>query len=89
MKVKFNLPSKRFTNNFSFDNNTTLGIGNVQPLFCKSIVAGSKLSIGYSQLTRLAPLVVPTFAMCAPLVVTVRLPKRAAVKVCYDLSGVS
>lgn len=62
MKVKFNLPSKRFTNNFSFDNNTTLGIGNVQPLFCKSLVAGSKVSIGYSQLTRLSPLVVPTFA---------------------------
>ena len=62
MKVKFNLPSKRFTNNFSFDNNTTLGIGNVQPLFCKSLVAGSKVSIGFSQLTRLSPLVVPTFA---------------------------
>ena len=62
MKVKFNLPSKRYTNNFSFDNNTTLGIGNVQPLFCKSVVPGSKLSIGYSQLTRLSPLVVPTFA---------------------------
>ena len=25
--------------------------------------------------------------MCVPLVVTVRLPERAAVKVCYDLSG--
>ena len=62
MKVKFNLPSKRYTNNFSFDNNTTLGIGNVQPLFCKFLVAGSKVSIGYSQLTRLSPLVVPTFA---------------------------
>ena len=60
MKVKFNLPSKRYTNNFSFDNNTTLGIGNVQPLFCKSLVAGSKVSIGFSQLTRLSPLVVPT-----------------------------
>ena len=62
MKVKFNLPSKRYTNNFSFDNNTTLGIGNVQPLFCKSLVAGPKVSIGFSQLTRLSPLVVPTFA---------------------------
>ena len=62
MKVKFNLPSKRYTNNFSFDNNTTLGIGNVQPLFCKSLVAGSKVSIGFNQLTRLSPLVVPTFA---------------------------
>ena len=56
MKVKFNLPSKRYTNNFSFDNNTTLGIGSVQPLFCKSLVAGSKVSIGYSQLTRLSAL---------------------------------
>lgn len=62
MKVKFNKVNKRFVNRFSFDNNTTLGIGNVQPLFCKQIVGGSKISVNFGQLTRLSPLVVPTFA---------------------------
>lgn len=62
MKVKFNKPNKRYTNRFSFDNNTTLGIGNVQPLFCKQIVGGSKISVNFGQLTRLSPLVVPSFA---------------------------
>ena len=62
MKVRFNNPRKSFTNKFSFDNNTTLGIGNVQPLFCKQLCAGSKMSVNFNQLTRLSPLVVPTFA---------------------------
>lgn len=62
MKVRFNKPNRRYTNRFSFDNNTTLGIGNVQPLFCKQLCAGSKISVTFNQLTRLSPLVVPTFA---------------------------
>ena len=62
MKVRFNKPSRRFTNKFGFDNSTTLGIGNVQALFCKQLCAGSKVSVSFSQLTRLSPLVVPTFA---------------------------
>lgn len=62
MKVRFNKPQKRYTNKFNFDNNTTLGIGNVQPLFCKQLCAGSKISVTFNQLTRLSPLVVPTFA---------------------------
>lgn len=62
MKVKFNKPSRRYTNKFQFDNNTTFGIGNVQPLFCKQLCAGSKISVTFNQLTRLSPLVVPSFA---------------------------
>lgn len=62
MKVRFNKVNKRFTNRFSFDNNTTLGVGNVQPLFCKQIAGGSKISVNFGQLTRLSPLVVPSFA---------------------------
>lgn len=62
MKVKFNLPSKRFNSKFSFDNNTSFGVGNVQPLFCKYVVPKCKISIDFGQLTRLSPLVVPTFA---------------------------
>lgn len=63
MKVKFNLPSKRYKSKFSFDNNTSFGVGNVQPLFCKYVVPKSKISINFGQLTRLSPLVVPTFAL--------------------------
>ncbi len=62
MKARFNKVKSRYTNKFSFDNNTTLGIGNVQPLFCKQIAGGSKVSVNFGQLTRLSPLVVPTFA---------------------------
>lgn len=62
MKAHFNKVKSRYVNKFSFDNNTTLGIGNVQPLFCKQLAGGSKVSVSFGQLTRLSPLVVPTFA---------------------------
>lgn len=62
MKARFNKVKSRYVNKFSFDNNTTLGIGNVQPLFCKQLAGGSKVSVNFGQLTRLSPLVVPTFA---------------------------
>ena len=62
MKVRFNKVKNRYVNKFSFDNNTTFGIGNVQPLFCKQLCSGSKISVNFNQLTRLSPLVVPTFA---------------------------
>lgn len=62
MKVKFNLPSKRYRNKLSFDSNTSFGCGNLQPLFAKFCVKNSKLNINFGQLTRLAPLVVPSFA---------------------------
>ena len=62
MKVKFNLPNKSYNSKLSFDSNTTFGFGNVQPLFCKFVVPHSKLHINFGQLTRLAPLVVPSFA---------------------------
>jgi len=62
MKIKFNLPKKSYNSKLSFDSNTTFGFGNVQPLFCKFVVPHSKLNINFGQLTRLAPLVVPSFA---------------------------
>lgn len=62
MKVKFNLPVKRYRNKISFDSNTSFGCGNLQPLFSKFVVPKSKLKIDFGQLTRLAPLVVPSFA---------------------------
>ena len=62
MKARFNKVKSRYVNKFSFDNNTTLGIGNVQPLFCKQLAGSSKVSVNFGQLTRLSPLVVPSFA---------------------------
>ena len=62
MKVKFNFPKKSYNSKLSFDSNTTFGFGNVQPLFSKFVVPHSKLNINFGQLTRLAPLVVPSFA---------------------------
>lgn len=62
MKVKFNLPVHRYNSKISFDNNTTLGVGNLQPLFCKFVLPKSKFTCNLAQLTRLSPLVVPTFA---------------------------
>lgn len=62
MKARFNKVKNRYVNKCSFDNNTTLGIGNVQPLFCKQLAGGSKVSVHFGQLTRLSPLVVPSFA---------------------------
>lgn len=62
MKVKFNLPHKSYNSKLSFDSNTTFGFGNVQPLFSKFVVPHSRITINFGQLTRLAPLVVPSFA---------------------------
>lgn len=62
MKVKFNVPSGRYSSHISFDNNTTFGVGNVQPLFCKYVLPKSKFTCSFNQLTRLSPLVVPSFA---------------------------
>lgn len=62
MKVKFNLPTRRYNSSINFDNNTTFGFGNLQPLFCKFVLPKSKFSCNLNQLTRLSPLVVPTFA---------------------------
>lgn len=62
MKVKFNLPIRRYNSSITFDNNTTFGFGNLQPLFCKFVLPKSKFSCNLNQLTRLSPLVVPTFA---------------------------
>ncbi len=47
MKVKFNLPKKSYNSKLSFDNNTTFGFGNVQPLFSKFVVPHSKLTINF------------------------------------------
>ena len=47
-------------------------------------VAGAEVRFGLFGNTARVP---RAFAMSVPSAVTVRLPERAAVKVCYDLSG--
>lgn len=65
MKVKFNLPTKRYNSKFSNDFNTTFDFGYIQSSLTKFVVPKSKYSINVSQLVRTAPLVVPTFGRMA------------------------
>lgn len=52
---------KRSRFNFSHDVNTTADFGVVQPSTCKYIVGNSKTTLSTESLTRLAPMVAPTF----------------------------
>lgn len=60
-KVSVGISSKRYTHDMSFDNNTTLGFGVCQPLFCQLLNDNDKLTGNIRQLVRLAPLPVPSF----------------------------
>lgn len=60
-KVSVGISTKRYTHDMSFDNNTTLGFGVCQPLFCQLLNDNDKLSGNIRQLVRLAPLPVPSF----------------------------
>lgn len=53
--------TRKYTRDMSYDNNTTLGFGIVQPLLSQHMYADSDINVGYKQLVRLAPLYVPTF----------------------------
>ena len=65
MKVKFNLPTKRYNSKFSNDFNSTFDFGYIQSSLTKFVVPKSKFTINVSQLVRTAPLVVPTFGRMA------------------------
>lgn len=60
-KVSVGISTKRYTHDMSFDNNTTLGFGVCQPLFCQLLNDKDKLAGNIRQLVRLAPLPVPSF----------------------------
>lgn len=60
-KVSVGISTKRYTHDMSFDNNTTLGFGVCQPLFCQLLNDNDKLAGNIRQLVRLAPLPVPSF----------------------------
>uniref|UniRef100_A0AAU8B8V4 Major capsid protein n=1 Tax=Dulem virus 260 TaxID=3145737 RepID=A0AAU8B8V4_9VIRU len=54
--------SKKYTHDMSFDNNTTMGFGFLQPLCSQLMYKGDKISLSAKQLVRLAPMPVPSFA---------------------------
>lgn len=54
--------SKKYTHDMSFDNNTTMGFGFMQPLCSQLMYKGDKISLSAKQLVRLAPMPVPSFA---------------------------
>ena len=61
-KVSASIPvSKKSKFNLSHDVNTTYDFGSVQPLFSKLLLPDSSINVNDEQLTRLAPMVVPTF----------------------------
>lgn len=62
MKVKiFDSNNKKYKHTYEFVNNTTADFRYVQPLFCRTMMANSRISGTVSQFVRLAPLVYPTF----------------------------
>ena len=54
--------TKKYTHDLSFDNNTTMGFGFMQPLCTQMMYKGDKISLTAKQLVRLAPMPVPSFA---------------------------
>lgn len=60
-KISLGRPSKTYKHNLSFDNNTTFGFGDVQPVLTQYMEGKDKLSLNLRQFLRLAPLPLPTF----------------------------
>lgn len=54
--------TRKYTHDFSFDNNTTMGFGFMQPLCTQMMYKGDKIALSVKQLVRLAPMPVPSFA---------------------------
>lgn len=53
---------KNYTHNLSFDNNTTMEFGVIQPLLSQIMFPKSKIKVSAKQLVRLAPMPTPSFA---------------------------
>ena len=53
---------KKYTHNLSFDNNTTMEFGVLQPLLSQYMEPKSKIKVSAKQLVRLAPMPTPSFA---------------------------
>lgn len=63
--MKVNMPialrKKRYHHDLSSTHITTLDVGDLRPTYVAPLLAGEKISLQYSQLTRLSSLQVPTF----------------------------
>lgn len=53
---------KKYTHNLSFDNNTTMDFGVLQPLLSQYMEPKSNIKVSAKQLVRLAPMPTPSFA---------------------------
>lgn len=53
---------KNYTHNMSFDNNTTMDFGFLQPLLSQYMLPNSTIKVNSKQLVRLAPMPTPSFA---------------------------
>lgn len=53
---------KKYTHNLSFDNNTTMDFGVLQPLLSQYMEPKSNIKVNAKQLVRLAPMPTPSFA---------------------------
>ena len=53
---------KSYTHDMSFDNNTTMDFGVLQPLLSQYMEPNSKIKVNTRQLVRLAPMPTPSFA---------------------------
>lgn len=60
-KISLGRPTKRYTHNMSFDNNTTFDFGGVQPVLTQYLEGDDTISLNLRQFLRLAPLPYPTF----------------------------
>lgn len=54
--------NKNYTHDMSFDNNTTMDFGFLQPLLSQYMLPKSTISVSSKQLVRLAPMPTPSFA---------------------------
>ena len=53
---------KNYTHDLSFDNNTTMDFGVLQPLMSQYMLPNSRIKVNAKQLVRLAPMPTPSFA---------------------------
>jgi hypothetical protein len=53
---------KNYTHDLSFDNNTTMNFGVLQPLMSQYMLPNSRIKVNTRQLVRLAPMPTPSFA---------------------------
>ena len=53
---------KNYTHDLSFDNNTTMDFGVLQPLMSQYMLPNSRIKVNTKQLVRLAPMPTPSFA---------------------------